>query len=278
VLEGIIAIAAAYGLGALLGILILGRLFYPVVYWLAGAPFAVGDKVMILRGPRPRKVAEVYEVWHSRAQVRLRLSDEERDAVADVFSFYEVLRVKEPNPQGGANGRQPLSSDTSRMSAAAASGGSCSPLAVVSRTDNPPMKSCPYCGTNYGSNLDLCPIDKAPLVSVKQEPDRLPSGPRPGRAPALGPAGPWLIFSGLPIAVLAVLFVLTARGGNIRGVSEKALPWVLVFVPLAVIAGCRELYHHLHRRLVLPIGIVGWLIAASLLCWFFWFGPGALRL
>ena len=112
VLEGIIAIAAAYGLGALLGILILGRVFYPVVCWLAGAPFAVGDEVTILRGPRKRKTAEVYEVWNSRGQVRLRLSDEERDAVADVFSCYEVLRVKEPNPQGGANGRQPVGSET----------------------------------------------------------------------------------------------------------------------------------------------------------------------
>ena len=97
VIEAILAIAAAYGLGALLGILILGKLFYPVVFWLAGAPFAVGDKVMILRGPRIRKIAEVYEVWDSRGQVRLRLSDEEHDAVADVFSCYEVFRIKEPN-------------------------------------------------------------------------------------------------------------------------------------------------------------------------------------
>jgi hypothetical protein len=101
VVEGILAIAAAYGLGALLGILILGRLVYPVVYWLAGAPFAVGDKVMILRGPRIRKIAEVYEVWDSRGQVRLRLSDEEHDAVADVFLGYEVFRIKEPNMEKG---------------------------------------------------------------------------------------------------------------------------------------------------------------------------------
>jgi hypothetical protein len=96
VAEVILAIAAAYGLGALLGVLILGRLFHPVVYWLAGAPFAVGDKVMILRGPRIRKIAEVYEVWGSRGQVRLRLSDEEREVVADVFSCYEVFKLREP--------------------------------------------------------------------------------------------------------------------------------------------------------------------------------------
>lgn len=97
VLEGIVAIAAAYGLGALLGMLFLGRLFYPIVCWLAGAPFAVGDKVVILRGPRARKIAEIYEVWDSRGQVRLRLSEAEQKAVADVFSFNEVLKVKEPH-------------------------------------------------------------------------------------------------------------------------------------------------------------------------------------
>jgi hypothetical protein len=97
ILEGILAISVAYGLGALLGVLILGRLFYPVVRWLAGAPFAVGDRVMILRGPRKRKIAEVYELWDSRGEVRLRLSDEECLAVADVFSCYEVMRVMEPN-------------------------------------------------------------------------------------------------------------------------------------------------------------------------------------
>ena len=97
VLEGMLAIAAAYPLGALLGILVLGRLLYPLVSWLAGAPFTVGDRVMILRGPRKRKVAEVYEVWESRGQVRLHLSNEESDDVADVFSENEVVRIKEPN-------------------------------------------------------------------------------------------------------------------------------------------------------------------------------------
>ena len=120
-LEVILAVAAAYGLGALLGVIVLGRLFYPLVSKLAGAPFSVGDRVIILRGRRKRRVAEIYEIWDSRGQVRLRLSDDEREAVADVFSYYEVMKTKEPNPQGGANGKQPLSPETNRASAAAAS-------------------------------------------------------------------------------------------------------------------------------------------------------------
>ena len=110
VLKGMLAIAASYPLGALLGILVPGRLFYPLVSWLAGAPFSVGDRVMILRGPRKRRVAEVYEVWESRGQVRLSLSKEESGDVADVFSENEVYRIKEPNrPVQGTRGSRSAS-------------------------------------------------------------------------------------------------------------------------------------------------------------------------
>lgn len=109
-LEGMLAIAASYPLGALLGILVPGRVFYPLVSWLAGAPFSVGDRVMILRGPRKCRVAEVYEVWESRGQVRLSLSKEESGDVADVFSENEVYRIKEPNrPVQGTRGSRSAS-------------------------------------------------------------------------------------------------------------------------------------------------------------------------
>jgi hypothetical protein len=96
----ILAVAAAYGLGALLGVIILGRLFSLLVCKLAGAPFSVGDKVIILRGRRKGKVAEIYETWDSRGQVRLRLSDDESEGVADVFCYYEILKSQAPNVRG----------------------------------------------------------------------------------------------------------------------------------------------------------------------------------
>jgi hypothetical protein len=52
---------------------------------------------MILRGQRAGKIAEVYEIWDTRRQVRLRLSEEEREAVADIFDDYEVLKIKQPS-------------------------------------------------------------------------------------------------------------------------------------------------------------------------------------
>lgn len=93
----------------------------------------------------------------------------------------------------------------------------------------------------------------------------------------IGPAGRWLIFAGVPIAIIAVLLAFTLRGGSIRGVSEKALPYVVFFVPAAIIVGCRELYHRVPKRLIIPFGIIGWIIAVVLMCWFCWFGPGALK-
>jgi hypothetical protein len=92
----------------------------------------------------------------------------------------------------------------------------------------------------------------------------------------IGPAGYWLIFAGIPIAIIAILAASTLRDGNVRGVSERALPYVVFGVPAAILVGCRELYHHVPKRLVIPFGIGGWIIAFSVMCWFFWFGPGVI--
>jgi hypothetical protein len=78
-------------------VLLFGRLLYPLIARLAGAPFSVGEWVVILRGARYGAIAPVYEVWRERGQVRLRLSEEECRAVADVYSHHEVLRTEEPN-------------------------------------------------------------------------------------------------------------------------------------------------------------------------------------
>jgi hypothetical protein len=99
---------------------------------------------------------------------------------------------------------------------------------------------------------------------------------RENHSPYIGAGGRWLIFAGLPLAVCAILFVSTqTTGGGVRGVSEKLLPYVLFFVPVAVVIGGIILYDHVPKRLVFPLGIVGWIVNASVLCWYFWFGPGA---
>jgi hypothetical protein len=59
---------------------------------LAGAPFRVGDHVRILIGPYRDRVVEIYDVWDSRRQVRVRLDAQLEREVRDVFSFTQVLR------------------------------------------------------------------------------------------------------------------------------------------------------------------------------------------
>ena len=59
---------------------------------LAGAPFRVGDHVRILIGPYRDRVVEVYDVWDSRRQVRVRLNPQLEREVRDIFSFTQVLR------------------------------------------------------------------------------------------------------------------------------------------------------------------------------------------
>ncbi|MGB8371203.1 MAG: hypothetical protein WCF71_18130 [Verrucomicrobiia bacterium] len=95
----------------------------------------------------------------------------------------------------------------------------------------------------------------------------------------IGPAGRSLIFGGIPVAILAVLLVTTLRHGLEPGLSnavgEKALPYVLFFTPVVIGLGCMVLQEHFPKRLVIPFGIIGWVVGLSLIYWYFWFGPGA---
>jgi hypothetical protein len=91
----------------------------------------------------------------------------------------------------------------------------------------------------------------------------------------IGPAGRWLIFAGFPFSFCAILLALTLRDGHIRGVSENFLPYVVAGVPSTLMIGGMVLYGYISKRLAVPLGIVGWVISVSVLCWFFWFGPGS---
>jgi hypothetical protein len=95
----------------------------------------------------------------------------------------------------------------------------------------------------------------------------------------IGSGGRWLIFAGIPLAICAALFVIAEPNHRLQhAVGEKAFPYILFFTPAAIVIGGMILYDHFPKRLVIPIGIVGWIIHFTLLCWFFWFGPGALKI
>ena len=95
----------------------------------------------------------------------------------------------------------------------------------------------------------------------------------------IGPSGRWLIFAGIPTAILAVLLVSTLHHGLVKSlaqaVGEKALPYVLFFTPVVIGIGGMVIYEYFPKRLIVPFGIAGWIIGLSLIYWYFWFGPGA---
>jgi hypothetical protein len=98
----------------------------------------------------------------------------------------------------------------------------------------------------------------------------------------IGPLGRWLIFLGVPVAMMGVLLVSIFRHGLASGlanaVGERALPYVVFFTPVVFGAMGLVLYKCLPARLVIPLGIIGWVIGLSLIYWYFWFGPGAFKL
>jgi hypothetical protein len=94
----------------------------------------------------------------------------------------------------------------------------------------------------------------------------------------IGPAGRSLIFGGIPVTILAVLLVSTLhhRLNQIpKIVGESAAPYVVFFTPVVIIFGSILLHEHLPKRLVIPLGITGWILGLSLIYWYFWFGPGS---
>src|SRR5689334_21391911 len=97
------------------------------------------------------------------------------------------------------------------------------------------------------------------------------------RSKVIGPPGYWICFSGIPFAVCVTIFVLTEPKHVLERVAgERLFPYVLYFLPGLVIVLFGIVYDYFPRRLMIPTGIPAWIFGFALLCWFFWFGPGAL--
>lgn len=131
------------------------------------------------------------------------------------------------------------------------------------------MKKCPYCGAENPEDAIVCAVDQTPLRSDGPKPSPSSDGKSDKHSQIIGPAGYWLTFAGVPMAIIAVLMAFTMRDGDIRGVSERALPYVLAFVPVAIVIGSRELYKQIPKRLVIPLGVFGWIIHFVILSWIF---------
>jgi hypothetical protein len=140
------------------------------------------------------------------------------------------------------------------------------------------MKKCSYCGAEYSDNAVACPVDQTPLQSDTPTAHSGSKAKSGNYTKGIGPSGRWLIFSGIPVATLAVLLVSTLHHGLNqipKIVGETSAPYVVFFTPVVIGIGGMVLYEHFPKRLVIPLGIAGWIIGLSLIYWYFWFGPGA---
>jgi hypothetical protein len=94
----------------------------------------------------------------------------------------------------------------------------------------------------------------------------------------LGNTGRWLICSGIPVAILAILLVSLLPHG-LNGIpkvfGETVAPYVVFFTPVVIGFSSTALLEYVPKRLAFRLGVLGWVTGLILIYWYFWFGPGA---
>jgi hypothetical protein len=90
----------------------------------------------------------------------------------------------------------------------------------------------------------------------------------------IGRGGLWRIYIGCPMFFFVVL-LMTMGEKLARIVGERALPYVSLLVFMVIVGISLYLYDRVPRSLILPIGLLGWMLLIGFGCWYCWFGPGA---
>ena len=92
----IVGYAGTSGLGFLVCVLFGSGVVVSLCRRVNGAPHEVGERVMILSGPRSGTRAPVYEIWAGqgrRSLLRVDLDEKARAEFRDVYEEYELLRI-----------------------------------------------------------------------------------------------------------------------------------------------------------------------------------------
>ena len=77
-----------------------------------------------------------------------------------------------------------------------------------------------------------------------------------------------MIFAGVPMSFLTVLTCIAMSSQLEHVVGEKAVAYVVYGTIMLVAVLGMITYNVTPKRLILPLGIIGWLISASILCWY----------
>lgn len=88
-LSTVLAFLCVSALGVIFGVVCLWPPIGHRVLKFWGWPFQIGERVEVLTGPEARTIAQVYEVWQSRCEVRLDLGAEKAAEVQDVLAGTE---------------------------------------------------------------------------------------------------------------------------------------------------------------------------------------------
>jgi hypothetical protein len=84
------------------------------------------------------------------------------------------------------------------------------------------------------------------------------------------------IYLGAPVFIMAATGMLTpAEKLLTRAWGDGIATYVTLGIVLVVIALSLFLYDHTPKKLIVPIGIIGWLLTLALVLWYSLFGPGA---
>jgi hypothetical protein len=103
----ILAALALTAMGFVIGVAFLWQVIGQIALRLQGWPFKVGEAVEVLTGNHAGTVGEIYEIWESRSQVRLRIGSAEAERVEDVFSGINITRQNKTGEQdASSNGGQ----------------------------------------------------------------------------------------------------------------------------------------------------------------------------
>ena len=90
----------------------------------------------------------------------------------------------------------------------------------------------------------------------------------------IGRRGLVKLYFGMPLFVTAVVGLL-ALERLAHSIGDAAAAGVFVLVLMVNVAVSLLLYDRIPRSLILPIGLIGWMLLFFFGCWFAWYGQGA---
>lgn len=131
------------------------------------------------------------------------------------------------------------------------------------------MKRCPYCGAEYPDNVLVCETDQTPLESVTRKHEIVSENDKTRQPRMVSRRDSWLIFSGIPFSVLAIYSVMVGPSEH-QLVGQNAEPYVVFFVPALIVIIAMLVFNHFPKRLVVPLGIIGWIITFVIVCSYSW--------